>query len=103
MLVRYYGHVGLPTGYGHAAEHRARVVLRYRADDLELEISTDGKELHNDYLPLARCLRDETALSPRPDVVIVHTLPVDCGRHAERLRPTTTPRQNASSRCSLRQ
>ncbi len=82
MLIRYYGHVGVPSGYGHAANEICMAML---SAGLDLEISTDGETLHNDYLPLARCLRDEAALSPHPDVIIVHTLPVDCGHHLERL------------------
>lgn len=77
MIVRYYGHVGLPTGYGQAANEMCMALL---SAGIELEISTDGKQLHQRYLPLASRIRNESDLSPHPDVVIVHTLPIDCGK-----------------------
>jgi glycosyltransferase involved in cell wall biosynthesis len=77
MLVRYYGHVGQPSGYGHAANETCMAIL---AAGLELEIQTDGKELHKRYLPLAPCVKETANLNPAPDVVIVHTLPLDCPR-----------------------
>lgn len=75
MLVRYYGHVGLPTGYGDAAAEMCMAIL---SAGLDLEISTDGKALHRRFLPLATCIRSKTELSP-PDAIIIHTLPMDCG------------------------
>lgn len=77
MKIRYYGHVGVSTGYGHAANETCMAIL---AAGLDLEISTDGQELPARYLPLAACIRSERDLSPAPDVIIVHTLPLDCGR-----------------------
>ncbi len=74
MLIRYYGHVGLPTGYGDAAAEMCMAIL---GAGHSLEISTDGNQCHRRFLPLATCLRDEGELS-EPDVVIVHTLPLDC-------------------------
>jgi len=74
MLIRYYGHVGVPTGYGDAAAETCMAIL---AAGFDLEISTDGRQCPSRFLPLARCIRDEAALS-KPDVCIVHTLPVDC-------------------------
>ena len=81
MLVRYYGHVGQPSGYGHAANETCMAIL---AAGLELEIQTDGKELHKRYLPLAPCIKATDDLNPAPDVVIVHTLPLDCDAIAVR-------------------
>ena len=77
MLVRYYGHVGLPTGYGDAANEICMAMLEV---GIELEISTDGDQLPARYLPLATHIKNEGELSPDPDVVIVHTLPLDCAK-----------------------
>lgn len=74
MLVRYYGHVGLPTGYGDAAAEMCMAIL---SAGLDLEISTDGDACHKRFLPLAKSFKNEHELSP-PDAVIVHTLPLDC-------------------------
>lgn len=76
MLVRYYGHVGLPTGYGDAAAEMCMAIL---SAGLDLEISTDGKALPQRFLPLATCIKNEADLSP-PDAIIVHTLPMDCAK-----------------------
>jgi hypothetical protein len=77
MLIRYYGHVGVPSGYGDAGAEMCMAIHGLGHGEIDLEISTDGKQLHNRYLPLASCLRNESELSP-PDVVIVHTLPMQC-------------------------
>jgi glycosyltransferase involved in cell wall biosynthesis len=86
MLVRYYGPVGIPSGYGHAATETCMAIL---AAGLDLEIQTyhptpgEGRQnvLSARYLPLESCIRhDGVPPTPNPDVVIVHTLPVDCGR-----------------------
>jgi glycosyltransferase involved in cell wall biosynthesis len=74
MLIRYYGHVGLPSGYGDAASEMCMAIL---GAGFELEISTDGEQCHQRYMPLARCFRNEAELRA-PDVVVVHTLPLDC-------------------------
>jgi glycosyltransferase involved in cell wall biosynthesis len=74
MLIRYYGHVGLPSGYGDAASEMCMAIL---GAGFDLEISTDGEQCHQRYMPLARCFRNEAELRD-PDVVIVHTLPLDC-------------------------
>ena len=81
MLVRYYGHVGAASGYGDAANEMCMAILDAGID---LEISTNGESLHNRYMPLASCIRNEEELSP-PDVVIVHTLPMDCGEILKRI------------------
>lgn len=82
MLIRYYGHVGVDSGYGRAAAETCMAILS-TAPEFELEISTDGRSLHRDYLPLESRIRSEADLSP-PDVVIVHTLPLDCGKVLQR-------------------
>ncbi len=74
MLIRYYGHVGVPSGYGDAAAETCMAIL---GTGVELEISTDGDRCSGRFLPLARCFRSEADLAP-PDVVIVHTLPLNC-------------------------
>lgn len=84
MLIRYYGHVGYPSGYGDAGNELCMAIL---AAGYELEIQTNGTELHARYLPLASCVTATQDLRP-PDVVIVHTLPLDCANllAAERIR-----------------
>jgi hypothetical protein len=82
MLIRYYGHVGAPSGYGDAANEMCMAILDA---GLDLEISTNGEQLHSRYLPLASCIRNEEELSP-PNVVIVHTLPLDCIEIVKRVR-----------------
>jgi glycosyltransferase involved in cell wall biosynthesis len=81
MLVRYYGHVGAASGYGHAANETCMAMLDAGID---LEISTDGKQLRHPHLPLSRCIRGERDLTGDPDVVIVHTLPISCGKVLQR-------------------
>lgn len=83
MLVRYYGHVGVPSGYGDAANETCMAIL---AAGIDLEIQTDGRELQNRFLPLARRIKAEGDLTPNPDVVIVHTLPLDCREVVRRHR-----------------
>lgn len=84
MRIRYYGHVGLGTGYGYAAAEFCMAML---AAGLDFQISTDGRELEPDYLPLSSRIADDDALLP-PDVVIVHTLPITCAQvlQAARIR-----------------
>jgi glycosyltransferase involved in cell wall biosynthesis len=80
MLIRYYGHVGVPSGYGDAANEMCMAIL---SAGIELEIQTDGRELHKRFLPLAACVKPTSDLTPNPDVVIVHTLPLDCAKLLE--------------------
>lgn len=80
MLIRYYGHVGLPTGYGDAANEMCMAILEA---GLDLEISTDGTQLPSAYLPLAKHIKAEADLTGRPDAIIVHTLPLDCVKLAQ--------------------
>jgi glycosyltransferase involved in cell wall biosynthesis len=75
MLVRYYGHVGAASGYGQAANETCMAI---REAGIDLEISTDGKQLRHPHLPLSSCIRNEADLTPNPDAIIVHTLPLDC-------------------------
>lgn len=76
MLIRYYGHVGQDSGYAIAGAELCMAILEA---GLELEISTTGKVMPARYGALTPCIRDEAALSPRPHVVIAHTLPLTCG------------------------
>lgn len=81
VKVRYYGHVGQMTGYGKAAE---AMCMAFLTAGCELEIrplSPFEKVVIDRDLPLARCLRRDYELTP-PDVVIVHTLPLDCAHVA---------------------
>lgn len=87
MLIRYYGHVGVPSGYGDAANEMCMAIL---SAGINLEIQTDGRELHKRFLPLAACVKANGDLTPDPDVVIIHTLPLDCAKvlESQRLRET---------------
>lgn len=85
MLIRYYGPVGIPSGYGYAANETCMAIL---SAGLDLEIQTynpnpDGtiNQLPARYAPLVPCIRsDGDPPTPDPDIVIVHTLPRDCAR-----------------------
>ncbi len=87
MLIRYYGHVGVPSGYGDAANELCMAIL---SAGIDLEIQTDGTQLHKRFLPLAACVPPTADLSSDPDVVIIHTLPLDCHRVlvSQRIRET---------------
>jgi glycosyltransferase involved in cell wall biosynthesis len=91
MLVRYYGTVGAPSGYGKAANETCMALLE-AGIDLEIQTYGDGavQMLPQKYLPLARFVRNDDA-PPRenPDVVVVHTLPGDCGKVLEISRVQT--------------
>lgn len=85
MLVRYYGHFQLQTGYGHAARELAKAL---DAADIEQELVTVGprpagwepEDLAELYVP---ALDRGPAHPVDPDAVIVHTLPGDCHRVLE--------------------
>jgi glycosyltransferase involved in cell wall biosynthesis len=85
MLVRYYGHFQLPSGYGHAARELAKAL---DAADVEQELVTVGprqpgwepEDLAELYVP---ALDRGPAHPVDPDVAIVHTLPGDCHRVLE--------------------
>ncbi len=81
MKIRYYGHVGQPTGYGRAGEHLCLALIRAGAD---LEIrpllprdGAPGQLSTPELLPLAHRTRGDIGLSAA-DVAIVHTQPGDC-------------------------
>lgn len=82
MKVRYYGHIGERSGYGVAAREMCRALVTAGIDleirPLErrvmLEILDGGSNL-----PLASYLRPPSELE-QPDIVIVHTLPLDCSQ-----------------------
>jgi glycosyltransferase involved in cell wall biosynthesis len=88
MKIRYYGHAGQLTGYGRAAEGMCHALI---AGGAELEIRSlapyDTLDFSHD-LPLANHVRTDAGLDPNPDVVIVHTLPMDCVRVFELAEPT---------------
>lgn len=90
MKIRYYGHCGQLTGYGRAAEQMCHALL---AAGAELEIRTlapyDSLKFETDGgILLETMLRTDAQLDPRPDVVIVHTLPMDCPKVVELAVPT---------------
>lgn len=92
MKIRYYGHVGQLTGYGRAAADLCHALVLAGAD---LEIRSlapfESLKLEERDLPLASLLRQDHALDPRPEVVIVHTLPMDCPRVVQIATPTVAP------------
>lgn len=77
MKVRYYGHAGQTTGYGIAAEHTIRALLRVGID-VEIRTLAPYHTLQWSELPLTSYLRTDEQLDPAPDVVIVHTVPTAC-------------------------
>jgi hypothetical protein len=86
MRIRYFCHAGQETGYGRAATEIALALLE--AGDVELQIVP-----LNPSLTSFQTGRRETLLLPharRPDddapfdVAIVHTMPLDCQRVAEK-------------------
>lgn len=76
MLIRYYGHVGDMTGYGAAGRELCMAVL---AAGFRLEITSSGAGFYG-YADLAPLVVQEHEMTPDPDVVIIHTLPLDCGK-----------------------
>ncbi len=85
MKVRYYGHIGLGTGYAVAAEQTCKAIL---AAGLELEIrplKAPGREpVRTPRLDsLVPYIHDESSQTDRPDAIVVHTLPMDCERVLE--------------------
>ena len=87
IRVRYYGHFDRRTGYGKAAEELALALLS--TGQVELEIATPRHRAAEVHPQLRDHLRNSDELvgplSPRPgfpDVVIIHTLPLDCVRAA---------------------
>jgi glycosyltransferase involved in cell wall biosynthesis len=81
MKIRYYGHAGQLTGYGRAAEMMITALLRAGADvELRALAPYDTLKFEGSSLPLASHLKRDEDLDPRPDVIIVHTLPMDCPR-----------------------
>src|SRR5258706_16215485 len=76
VRIRYYGHIGQPTGYGRAAMDMCMALLGQGAELQIVPIARDAV-LPKEFLPLASHLGGD---SRRPDVVIAHTLPLDCAR-----------------------
>lgn len=87
MKVTYYGHVGTTSGYGIAAAHTCMAMLKA---GIELEIMPlappDRSRVRAECVPLAPYIIDPDAYRFRwdeRDLVIVHTLPLDCQRILE--------------------
>ena len=95
MKIRYYGHIA-PTGFGRAAIETCAALSRH--PDVQLEIApiisaaSSAGMMPKTHLPLARLCKSDHELDPAPDVVIVHTLPWDCARAIEILRPAEWPK-----------
>ncbi len=93
MKIRYYGHVGQPTGYGRAASDLCMALL---GAGVSLEIRPmsppNTRRFSGAFLPLANHVKLEGDLDPHPDAVIVHTIPVDCAKvqHIVMSGPTRT-------------
>lgn len=85
MKVRLYSHIGRRSGYGKAGCELAMSLL---AAGIDLEIrpidsipeSEAGTMLAEHHVPLATRVRRDDQLDPKPDAIIVHTLPMDCWR-----------------------
>lgn len=87
VMVRYYGPVGIESGYGQAANETCMALL---AAGVDLEIQTysptgaSENRLAMRYQSLVDCVRhDGISPRPNPDIVIVHTLPGDCSKLLE--------------------
>lgn len=85
LKIRYYGHVGQVTGYGVAASDLCMALLRHPQVDLQIVPLQQDAAVAGRFLPLASHLRRsrDAGLEPLPDVVVVHTLPLDCRRVLE--------------------
>ena len=91
MRVHLYSHVSYSTGYGRAGREIAYTLL---AAGVELEILPLGAKaaagylahslMHNDHELYVRTHEEPTSTAT-PDVIIVHTMPLDCGRVLDHL------------------
>lgn len=84
MKIRYYGHIGERSGYGVAARAMCRALI---AAGIELEIRPIERRVElaivddvGDSILLAKHLTAPADLDPTVDVVIVHTMPMDCAK-----------------------
>lgn len=85
MKVRLYSHIGRRSGYGKAGCELAMSLL---AAGIDLEIrpidtipeSEAGIALAEHHVPLAARVRRDDQFDPKPDAIVVHTLPMDCWR-----------------------
>lgn len=83
MRIRYFGHMGEPTGYGVAAERYCEALSERSDVELdEVNINTLERRVNSLIAPPDAGYLDCTGV----DAVIVHTLPRDCRRFWERLR-----------------
>lgn len=86
MLVRLYSPIGRVTGYGRAGVELAQTLLRVPGVDLEISASANPGEATQPVAPdVARWIRPERDLSANPDVIIVHTPPLDCAQLLARI------------------
>lgn len=95
MKIRMYGHGGVAkTGYAQANLDLAMALARTPGVTLELRPlgPPASIEFPPAYLPLASCVRRDHELDSAPDVVIVHTLPLDCARVLEVAKLAPGPR-----------
>lgn len=79
MRIYYASHLQQQTGYGRAAYHLARALLSDLPEDIELVLITIGPREGETGLALANAhpLHPDDRIGPS-DVLIVHTLPLDC-------------------------
>lgn len=83
MLVHYYGHVGGGSGYARAAEETCRALLKAGVDLRIRPLSAGGRApvLPERHAVLEPYLRSDGDLIPEfPDIIIAHTLPLDCAK-----------------------
>ena len=73
MKIRYYGHNGLCTGYGRAADEMVEALAAAGAE-LEVRPLADP-ETWNRSVAVSRFFRTDDQLT-RPDRIIIHTLPL---------------------------
>jgi glycosyltransferase involved in cell wall biosynthesis len=89
VKIHYYGHVGQGTGYAVAAQETCRAIADHVPNAM-LRIFPLGNPSHlAEGDPLRGMLRPN-GTGPQdgaPDIVIVHTLPMDCQRVIETLPP----------------
>lgn len=85
MKIRYYGHNGLCTGYGRAADEMVEALA---AAGAELEVRPLAEpETWNRSVAVSRFFRTDDQLT-RPDRIIIHTLPLSLAAAVVLVRKT---------------